>query len=147
MAADAALNSARYGWWQVLVGIAGVLVSGATLAAAIAAARYAKRAAAATESTIDIARQGTDAAAKAAAVATSVELPIVVLVDADHDRTMPDPGGAPALPIRFTVTFATYGRTPAILERLRVAHHSGKDWSQGDPLAAAALTLSAHSRA
>lgn len=44
-AADAAADAARWSWWQMVVGILGVVVGAATVGAAIAAALYAKKAA------------------------------------------------------------------------------------------------------
>lgn len=44
-AADAAAEAARWSWWQMVVGILGVVVGAATVGAAVAAALYAKKAA------------------------------------------------------------------------------------------------------
>lgn len=56
-AADAAKESAYWTKWTFFLGVFGSIIGGATFAAAFAAARYAKRAAIATEKTIDETRR------------------------------------------------------------------------------------------
>jgi hypothetical protein len=61
-AADAAFDAAASGRQQVNIGIIGLILGAATMIAAIAAALYAKRAAVATEQTVQISRDATNAA-------------------------------------------------------------------------------------
>jgi hypothetical protein len=61
-AADAAKNAADWSWWQLWIGIVGLILGGITMAAAIAAALYAKRAAVATEETVGIAKDAASGA-------------------------------------------------------------------------------------
>lgn len=68
-AADAAYDAARWGWWQLIIGVVGLVLGAATMAAAIAAAVYAKRAAVATERTVQIAEEAADGASEALSIA------------------------------------------------------------------------------
>ena len=68
-AADAAYDAALWAWWQLILGGAGLALGAATMAAAIAAAVYAKRAAVATEATVEIARSAASEAGDALAIA------------------------------------------------------------------------------
>jgi len=68
-AADSAFDAARASERQVLIGWFGLLLGSITMFAAIAAALYAKRAAIATETTVEIARQAADGAGQALTIA------------------------------------------------------------------------------
>jgi hypothetical protein len=68
-AADAAYDSARWAWWQLLLGGVGLILGAATMAAAIFAALYAKRAAVATEQTVKIAQDAATGAGEALMIA------------------------------------------------------------------------------
>lgn len=68
-AADAAGDAARYGWWQLTLGWIGLALGGVTMGAAIAAATYAKRAAVATEDTVQLAREASEGSMEALAIA------------------------------------------------------------------------------
>ena len=68
-AADSASNAARWGWWQLIIGGVGLILGAITMGAAIAAAIYAKRAARATEKTVEISESGAAGAAETLKIA------------------------------------------------------------------------------
>ena len=68
-AADGAKSAAKAAWAQFWVGIAGLFLGAVTMGAAIAAALYAKRAAVATEDTVNLAKDGMEGAETALKIA------------------------------------------------------------------------------
>lgn len=68
-AADAAFDGSRWSFWQLVFTGVGLILGAITMAAAIAAAMYAKRAAIATEDTVEIARKTASEAGDALAIA------------------------------------------------------------------------------
>jgi hypothetical protein len=80
-AADAAYDGAKWTWWQLWIGVAGLILGAVTMVAAIAAAVYAKRAAVATESTVSIAQEAAKGADSALAIASKNADAAVKLAD------------------------------------------------------------------
>lgn len=131
-AADAASDAAQYTYWQLMIGWIGVVLGSITMASAIAAALYAKRAAIATEATVGIAKEAAHGAEAALDIANRNADAAVKLADQAEQTAQRQlqayahisgaalHHGAGITDTHVLITIGNHGQTPARIKRLQV---------------------------